>query len=129
MKKSELKSIIKEELKKVLNEGTIRSFTSAKPESEFSGDTTAIKSAAKALLQSHKAELPNTDKYSFLYFPDFNWSDGRVQLGPSIGLRSGETFYIYSMGGKKRWERVTSSDGLLARFIANGRKEAYYIEF
>jgi hypothetical protein len=126
MKKSELRSLIREEITNILKEDSgPRAFNWAKPQSELKGNTSAIKKAGQELYQNLKSEKLNAYADAYLYFPNFTWADGKEKFGPSVAVKVSDIFYVQSLKGGKR---MKVSDGLLGHMLWRGKKEAYVVE-
>jgi len=124
MKTTELRKLIREEIRKVIKEGTIMIFHYSKKSSEIDGNVKELQNKAQAFIKMARDKNYNiSSNDSVLYFPNFKWAGGKQILGPSFGILAGsETMLINPIGSDKI---MKIGESLLVRFIKDGRIESY----
>jgi len=124
MKISEFRKLIREEIRKVIKEGTIMSFYYSKKSSEIDGNVKELQNKAQAFIKMARDKNYNiSSNDSVLYFPNFKWAGGKQILGPSFGILAGSDTMLVSPIGSDKIMKIGES--LLVRFIKDGRIESY----
>ena len=124
MKISEFKKLIREEIRKVIKEGTIMIFHYSKKSSEIDGNVKELQNKAQAFIKMARDKDYNiSSNDSVLYFPNFKWAGGKQVFGPSFGILAGsETMLVNPIGSDKI---MKIGESLLVRFVKDGRIESY----
>jgi hypothetical protein len=124
MKKSELKTLIYEEIRNIIKEGTIMIFHYSKKPSEIDGNVKELQNKAQVFIKMARDKNYNiSSSDSVLYFPNFKWAGGKQVFGPSLGILAGsETMLINPIGSDKIFK---IGESLLVRFVKDGRIESY----
>ena len=124
MKITEFRKLIREEIRKVIAEGTIMIFHYSKKSSEIDGDVKDLQNKAQAFIKMARDKNYNiSSNDSVLYFPNFKWAGGKQVFGPSLGIKAGsDTMLINPIGSDKI---LKINEGLLVRFVKDGRIESY----
>ena len=124
MKVSEFRKLIREEVRKVIKEGTIMSFYYSKKSSEIDGNVKELQNKAQAFIKMARDKNYNiSSNDSVLYFPNFKWAGGKQIFGPSLGILAGSETMLVSPIGSDKIMKIGES--LLVRFIKDGRIESY----
>jgi len=124
MKISEFRKLIREEIRKVIKEGTIMSFYYSKKSSEIDGNVKELQNKAQAFIKMARDKNYNiSSNDSVLYFPNFKWAGGKQIFGPSFGILAGSETMLVSPIGSDKIMKIGES--LLVRFIKDGRIESY----
>ena len=124
MKISEFRKLIREEIRKVIKEGTIMSFYYSKKSSEIDGNVKELQNKAQAFIKMARDKNYNiSSNDSVLYFPNFKWAGGKQIFGPSFGILAGSDTMLVSPIGSDKIMKIGES--LLVRFIKDGRIESY----
>ena len=116
--------IIKEEVRKVIAEGTVMIFYYSKKSSEIDGNVKELQKKAQEYIKAIRDKdyiISSND--SVLYFPNFTWAGGKQVFGPSFGILAGSTTMLVSPIGTSKIMKIAES--LLVRFVKDGRIESY----
>lgn len=106
-----------------LNESSTSTiFTLVKPYTN--PDAGQLKAKADKLIETLRSKgyiSISTD--SVLYFPNFTWGGGKYKYGPSLGILAGSNTVVVSPIDSGKLYNI--QEALLARFVKDGRLEAY----
>jgi len=124
MKASEFRKLIREEIRKVIKEGTVMIFYYSKKSSEIDGNVKELQNKAQAFIKmARDKDYIISSNDSVLYFPNFTWAGGKQVFGPSFGILAGSDTMLVSPIGSDKIMKIGES--LLVRFIKDGRIESY----
>ena len=124
MKKSEFRKLIREEIRKVIKEGTIMIFHYSKKSSEIDGNVKELQNKAQAFIKmARDKDYIISSNDSVLYFPNFTWAGGKQVFGPSFGILAGSDTMLVSPIGSDKIMKIGES--LLVRLVKDGRIESY----
>jgi len=124
MNSQEFRKLIREEVRKVVREGTIMIFHYSKKSSEIDGNVKELQNKAQAFIKMARDKNYNiSSNDSVLYFPNFKWAGGKQIFGPSFGILAGSETMLVSPIGSDKIMKIGES--LLVRFIKDGRIESY----
>jgi hypothetical protein len=124
MKITEFKKLIREEIRKVIKEGTVMIFYYSKKSSEIDGDVKELQKKAQEYIKAMRDKdyiISSND--SVLYFPNFTWAGGKQVFGPSFGILAGSETMLVNPIGSDRILKI--NEGLLVRLVKDGRIESY----
>lgn len=120
MKKQDLKQIIREEIRKVLKEHTVMSFSYAKPFKGSQSELTKIKSEIKAFIEDLQSKNYSARPgENALYFPKFR------DRGPTIAVMVGSDMMFLRQIGSKNIIKI--SEHWIAQDFVIGHVDGYLI--
>jgi hypothetical protein len=124
MKLNELRSLIQEEVRRIIKEGTIMIFHYSKKPTEIDGNVKELQNKAQEFIKTARDKNYNiSSNDSVLYFPNFTWAGGKQVFGPSLGVMAGSDTVLVNPIGTTKMFKI--NEKLLVRFVKDGRIESY----